>query len=66
MVYFPGSGVISQSTSMGRRDQLPAFVVKTSRAFVLPILKSTYERQDILHSDLPDSTIFWREHVVMW
>jgi eukaryotic-like serine/threonine-protein kinase len=47
-------------------DQLPAFVVKTGRAFVMPILKSTYERQDSLHSDLPDSTIFWREHVVMW
>ena len=66
VVYFPGSGVISQSTSKGRRDQLPSFVVKTGRAFVMPILKSTYERQDSLHSDLPDSTIFWREHVVMW
>ena len=66
IVYFPGSGVISQSNSKVRREQLAAFVVKTGRAFVLPILKSTYERQDSLHSDLPDSSIFWREHVVMW
>ncbi len=66
VVYFPGSGVISQNSSKGRRDQVPSFVVKAGRAFVLPILKSTYERQDSLQSDLPDSSIFWREHVTMW
>ena len=66
VVYFPGSGVIHQSNSKVSREQLASFVVKTGRAFVLPILKSTYERQDSLHTDLPDSSIFWREHVVMW
>ncbi len=66
VVYFPGSGVISLSNSVERRDQLPSFVVKSGRAFILPILKSTYERQDSLHSDLPDTTIFWRDHVAMW
>ena len=66
VVYFPGSGVISQSDSRVRRQELPTFAVKTGRAFVLPILKSTYERQDSLHSDVADSTVFWRDHVVMW
>ena len=66
VVYFPGSGVISQDNSKGRREQAAAFVAKAGRAFIVPILKSTYERQDSLHSDLPDSSIFWREHVVMW
>ena len=40
--------------------------MKTGRALILPILKSTYERRDSLTSDIPDSTIFWRDHVVMW
>ena len=66
LVHFPGSGVISQSSSKGRRDQVSDFVVKTGRALVLPILKSTYERQDSLHGDVQNNTIFWRDHVVMW
>jgi hypothetical protein len=66
VVYFPGSGVISQSNSFDRPDLTPSFVVKAGRVLVLPILKSTYERRDSLRSDLPDSTIFWRDHAVMW
>ena len=66
VLYFPHSGVISQSNSRNSREQLAAFVVKTGRALVLPIFKSTYERQDSLRSDIPDKSIFWREHVVMW
>jgi eukaryotic-like serine/threonine-protein kinase len=66
VVYFPGSNVISMANSVERREQLASFVVKTGRALILPILKSTYERRDSLTSDLPDQTIFWRDHVVMW
>jgi eukaryotic-like serine/threonine-protein kinase len=66
VVYFPGSGVISMTNSVERRDQVPSFVVKTGRALILPILKSTYERRDSLTSDIADSSIFWRDHVVMW
>ena len=66
IVYFPGSGVISMTNSVERRDQVASFAVKTGRALVLPILKSTYERRDSLTSDLPEESIFWREHVVMW
>ena len=66
IVYFPGSAVISMTNSVERRDQVASFAVKTGRALVLPILKSTYERRDSLVSDLPDQSIFWREHVVMW
>ena len=66
VVYFPGSNAISLTTSTDRADLVPRFVVNSGRALVLPILKSTYERRDSLRSDLPDSTIFWRDHVVMW
>ena len=66
VVYFPGSNVISMTNSTERREQLASFVVKSGRAIVLPILKSTYERRDSLISDIPNQTIFWRDHVVMW
>ena len=66
VVYFPGSGALNFTSSTDRADLIPRFVVNAGRVLVLPILKSTYERRDSLHSDLPDSTIFWRDHAVMW
>ena len=66
VVFFPGSGAINTRTSAERRDMTASFVVKSGRAFVLPIYKSTYERTDTLTSDLANESIFWRDHVVMW
>ncbi len=66
VVFFPGSGAINTRTSATERDMTPSFVVKSGRAFVLPIYKSTYERSDSLTSDIPDKSIFWRDHVIMW
>jgi eukaryotic-like serine/threonine-protein kinase len=66
VVFFPGSGAINTRTSAAYRDMTASFVVKSGRAFVLPIYQSTYERTDSLTSDIPDQSIFWRDHVVMW
>jgi dienelactone hydrolase len=66
VVFFPGSFALKSPSSMERRHMTGSFVVKTGRAFVLPIYKSTYERQDSLRSDVPDMSIRWRDHVVMW
>jgi tRNA A-37 threonylcarbamoyl transferase component Bud32/dienelactone hydrolase len=66
VVYVPGGGAISSPSSLRGRDMGASFVVKSGRAFVLPIYKGTYERQDSLPSDVSDSTIRWRDHVVMW
>ncbi len=66
VVFFPGSGAINTRTSATEREMTPSFVVKSGRAFVLPIYKSTYERSDSLTSDIPDKSIFWRDHVIMW
>ena len=65
-VMFPGSGVISVASSIGRRDPTTGFLPKSGRVLVIPVLKSTFERRDSLHSDVSDSSIFWRDHVVMW
>ncbi|MBA3670713.1 MAG: protein kinase [Gemmatimonadaceae bacterium] len=66
VVFFPGSFALESKSSMERRHMTPSFVVKSGRAFVLPIYKSTYERHDTLHNDLPDTSVMYRDHVVMW
>ncbi len=67
VVYFPGSGVIgARSSQKTREDFLATMLVRSGRIFVLPIYKSTYERGDSLTVDIPDNSIFWRDHVVMW
>lgn len=66
IVYFPGSGAIhtrsSESLEIGRIE----FLMKSGRAVMYPIYKSTYERGDDLHSDYPTETNFWKDHVIMW
>jgi len=66
VIYFPGSGAIhtrsSESLSPGSRD----FILKSGRAMMYPIYKSTYERGDALRSDYPNETNFWKDHVIMW
>ena len=64
---FPGSNAIherssSQSITVNAFD----FVIKSGRAVVHPIYKSTYEREDSLKSDYADSSYFYRDHVIMW
>jgi len=66
-VYFPGSGAIHRRSS----DHLQfsnsnRFFIQSGRAFMIPIYKSTFERGDDLHSDYPEETNFWKEHVIMW
>jgi dienelactone hydrolase len=38
----------------------------SGRAFVVPIYKSTYERQDGLDETWPDATRWFTEHAIMW
>lgn len=42
------------------------FVVKSGRALVLPIYRGTFERLDGLLSTLPDESVAYKDHVVMW
>ena len=42
------------------------FIVKSGRAVVHPIYKSTYERQDSLRSDYADKSNFYKDHVIAW
>jgi len=66
VIFFPGSGSIQESHFDPKRLGRVEFIVKSGRALVWPIYKSTYERQDGLKSDLAEETINYKDHVVMW
>jgi dienelactone hydrolase len=67
VVIFPGSNAIhDRSSSKDITTRGFDFVVKSGRAVVHPIYKSTYEREDSLKSDYADSSFFYRDHVIMW
>jgi len=66
VVFFPGSYAVGERSS---RD-LDLFgcdlIIKGGRALVYPIYKSHYERGDAMKTDDPDSTVFYRDHVIDW
>jgi len=66
VVYFPGSNALLLRSS--KDIEIPRFdyVVKSGRALIYPVYKSTYERGDGLTSDVPDKSIGYRDHVLMW
>jgi len=66
VVNFPGSGSIHTRSSADLAPGSSQFILKSGRAFLWPVLKSTYERGDELSSDYPDETNFYKDHVVMW
>ena len=66
VVYFPGSGAIHQRSSAELAPGSSLFILKSGRAFLWPIYKSTFERGDGLVSDYPDLSANWRDHIIMW
>ena len=67
IVYFPGSGAIhDRSSRTSLQTWLFDFILRSGRAVMYPIYKSTYERGDSLRSDFADESNFYKEHVIMW
>jgi dienelactone hydrolase len=66
VVIFPGSNAIGGAPYDGQLPPVMNFIAPAGRAAVYPIYKSTHERSDSLRTDLPDKSIFWRDHMVMW
>ena len=69
VVYFPGSDAINRRSSE-KNESLSIsqfdFIMKSGRALLFPIYKSTYERGDGLKSSMPDETNSYRDHVIQW
>jgi serine/threonine protein kinase/dienelactone hydrolase len=65
VVYFPGSNVLQlRSGTPGLRNF--DWIVKSGRALIFPIYKSTYERGDGVQNDYPSRTTAHRDHVIAW
>jgi dienelactone hydrolase len=66
VVFFPGSGALQQRSSDGINTRQFDWIVKSGRAVIHPIYKSTYERADDVRSDYPNRSVAWRDHVIAW
>ena len=66
VIYFPGSGALHARSSADLSTGVFSYVLKSGRALIYPIYKSTYERGDGLASDNQDPTRNYRDHVLMW
>jgi len=63
-----GSGVQYPSSDTPQTAMLFDFIVKSGRAVMFPVLKSTYERRDGLDvtGTIPDETAAYRDRVIVW
>jgi len=66
VMFFPGSGALHARSSADVGTGAFAHFLKSGRAVVYPIYKSTYERGDGLASDNQDGSRNYRDHVLMW
>lgn len=65
VVFFPGSGAITKTSSAEFSMRLFEFIMKTGRALFYPIYKSTYERRDgYVHP--PINLQSYQAHNVYW
>jgi eukaryotic-like serine/threonine-protein kinase len=66
VLFFPGSNALTSRTySLYSTAALDA-LLKSGRAVIYPIYKSTYERGDGLESDVANMSSSYRDHVIMW
>src|SRR5271157_1438280 len=67
VVYFPGAAAFRTRSSVDS-PQLEEFdfILKSGRAVMFPVYKSTYERADSLKRGRPDTTSNYRDHVIAW
>ena len=67
MVVFPG-GTFSTSAPALRPTDFDRFnfIMRSGRAFLYPIYKSTFERGDGIKDATPNMTAAYRDHMIMW
>ena len=65
VIYFPGGGAINIRSSEKLRISGVDFIIKSGRALLYPIYKSTYERGDGF-DNATASTKSGRDHIIIW
>jgi eukaryotic-like serine/threonine-protein kinase len=68
VVFFPGANAIYERSSAHVRAGPGYFnyIVRSGRALLYPIYKSTFERGDELKDPSPNMTASYRDHAIMW
>jgi eukaryotic-like serine/threonine-protein kinase len=66
VLFFPGSNALQ----MRKFSPSPVVgidaILRSGRALIYPVYKSTYERGDGMESDVANTSSTWRDHVIMW
>ncbi len=66
VIFFPGSGsFINQTWLLQKVDSL-SYILKSGRAFVVPVYKGSAERKDGFEANPPYTTTAWRDHAMQW
>jgi serine/threonine protein kinase len=66
VIFFPGSNaLLLRKFAIYPSAALDGFL-RSDRAVIYPVYKSTYERGDGMESDVANTSNTWRDHVVMW
>ncbi len=67
MIGFSGGNVFFERSSANSTDfHRFSFLMRSGRALLYPVYKSTFERADSVKSDTPNISATYRDHMVMW
>ena len=67
MIGFSGGNIFYEHSSATTTDfDRFNFIMRSGRAFLYPIYKSTFERGDAIQDDTPNMTAAYRDHMIMW
>ena len=67
MIGFSGGNIFYERSSATTTDfDRFNFIMRSGRAFLYPIYKSTFERGDAIQDDTPNMTAAYRDHMIMW
>jgi dienelactone hydrolase len=67
MIGFSGGNIFYERSSATTTDfDRFNFIMRSGRAFLYPIYKSTFERGDGIQDDTPNMTTAYRDHMIMW
>jgi len=66
VLYYPGSNALNLRKFTGYPTGTFDAIIRSGRAVIFPVYKSTFERGDGMESDVSDTSSTWRDHMVMW
>jgi dienelactone hydrolase len=66
VLFFPGSGTLSQASSKDRSLVTIDYIIKSGRAVMYPVFKDTFERRTGLAFTDPTNNRSYVEHLVWW